>query len=311
MQNKPITSTQAPLSEYNSKTSTWQALGAEAAAPTLWQSILDMFQGWSGTPKDEDLVLEKLNQLKIISYNVWFDAIAYEQRYRAQFEIFKQEQAHIICLQEVTQKYTKMLMQDEWICKHFYMTLDLSKNENIVPYGCVILFNKHYFNVKQAFYNTFPTKMARRLTSVALSLKQNDAFVFAISTAHLESLNNAKTRAEQMQISNTTLQPFEHALFMGDMNVIHNEDATIAQEFVNFTDVWPALYNSDTGYTFDKNRCKHAMHQNRIDRFLIKGTKQWQATSMRLLGTSKIDTVKEADVWPSDHFGIIVHINLL
>jgi endonuclease/exonuclease/phosphatase family metal-dependent hydrolase len=76
------------------------------------------------------------------------------------------------------------------------------------------------------------------------------------------------------------------------------------------TDTWPALHPADPGYTC----CETATLDNpqptldaRIDYVFTRGP--WRATSSAIVGASLADRTP-AGLWPSDHAGLVVKLNL-
>jgi len=158
-------------------------------------------------------------------------------------------------------------------------------------------------------------------------------------------LNFSNYREKQLEIISTLLKDADTALLVGDFNFdsdinfsqhlekcqiadanqrdpvevdnppLNNEileNESIAKSFGDYNDVWQLLRPSEKGYTFDsvKNTMLQNYEQMRYDRVLFR-TKEnfWKPTEIHLLGTEKIEYMEEP-VFPSDHFGLELHLKL-
>ena len=106
---------------------------------------------------------------------------------------------------------------------------------------------------------------------------------------------------------------------VGDFNFCSTNATENGNIPKDFKDVWPEVRGEDPGWTEDTaiNRMhfnqKREHKQVRIDRVLISqegvsNELQWIPESIQLEGTEPIDDLPE--IWPSDHFGLLVSFKL-
>jgi len=272
----------------------------------------------------------RTKELILVTYNVWFEDHHLEERFKALCNILIETNADIICLQEVTPKFLKLLRKEEWIKK--YSILDPVGED---PYG-VCLLSK--IPIKSQGVWSLPTQMGR---SCLLAEFDIDGKSFVCATVHLESLNLPQYRKEQLKII-SNLSPFQNAntaILLGDFNFDSDinfsqhlekrfqierekdknpseieppelpkdetlENKNIGEFYQGFKDVWPHLSEGEKGYTFDSilNKMLTNYEQMRYDRILLRST-YWKPHKIKLLGTKPVDETKPK-IFPSDHFGL-------
>lgn len=253
--------------------------------------------------------------LRIITWNVWFDEYMRDERISSLLTIALSEGADVICLQEVVPEVEIAIRKDDTI-KRVY---DISPF-HIHGYGCLML-------VRPALKPTFtqiplPTRMGR-----SLLVARCDSVT--VGTVHLESLNSAPLRRQQLsEIAKSIVGTHVGTnILCGDFNFdstrnwadLLDQDANLTKgrraalendalaEILgeSWVDSWAALRPTDPGLTFDAQNnpyIPNPVERMRYDRLMVKGAQPCEAA---LLGTHPF-----SGVIPSDHYGLRVDIAL-
>jgi len=150
----------------------------------------------------------------------------------------------------------------------------------------------------------------------------------AIGTSHLESLDQAKMRKAQIKEGLDELESIairswkethtvEDLVFCGDTNIDEQVDGQVVPP-LPWQDVWSTAHSRDPGYTFDVKRNQMMAQQDvwarshnarlRYDRFWAR-LSYYEVGRCELLGTERLQDVSEP-VWPSDHFGLLLELEL-
>jgi endonuclease/exonuclease/phosphatase family metal-dependent hydrolase len=155
-------------------------------------------------------------ELKLVTYNVWFSEKNWANRARKLLQIVQAEHADIICLQEVTQHFLDVVLEEEWIRSN-YMVTD-ARGSTITPYGVLMIFRSSLKVFNSRLYE-LPTNMGRRFLLCDIQWKCGETL--SIGTVHLESLNNSEIREAQLsRIFDVTSQA-SHLVIAGDFNFHH------------------------------------------------------------------------------------------
>jgi endonuclease/exonuclease/phosphatase family metal-dependent hydrolase len=243
--------------------------------------------------------LLELEQLRVATYNVWFDPYESERRRRAVFEILESEHVDVIALQEVTAPFLSALTSCPWVRAEY--EISRIRFDASLRYDVVML-----SRLPVSGFTAYPltSTMGRKLHALRLEAQCGE---LTIAGVHLESMQNM-TPARLVQIGECTrvLARSPTSVWMGDFNAApeSSEDQALLREF---QDLWPLL-SKDPGYTRDTTRnamlaqVKDDRHQ-RIDRVLTRGD-TLKPVAIRLLGTEALPDSGEL-VFPSDHFGLV------
>ncbi|KAG2387435.1 hypothetical protein C9374_001767 [Naegleria lovaniensis] len=247
-----------------------------------------------------------VQELKIVTYNVWFDLLEREARMLEIVQICQNANADIICLQEVTRGSLEILTKQSWIRNNFYISDSLENGGTTVsPYG-VMIFVKKNLPVVKLFLNELPTRMFR--SALSLELKVNDQ-ILCFSTIHLESLDSQSLRAQQMYLISTFLKLYDTGFLCGDFNFdseenYHKDTTPLENEnlenfYPDFMDIWKELKYplQDMGKTFLGD-------QSRLDRMLLKSS-IFEPVEITMLGTKPFKEAHGKPIYPSDHFGLL------
>lgn len=146
------------------------------------------------------------NEMRCLTYNVWFADNNKEERYPAIMQMIEDSDAEFVCLQEVTHTFMHQhLLPSETVRRKYFVSGNTLPN-----YGVLILskYPAKYFEVP------FESGMGRSL------LICEPTNMPAVATAHLESgSGNAECRKLQLRFSLKRLaDAFEHVVFLGDCN---------------------------------------------------------------------------------------------
>jgi len=144
-----------------------------------------------------------------VSYNVWFGEFHSETRFEAISKLLWETQADVICLQEVTEKFIRTLSSQPWVRESYIIS---HVGPDIGSYGIWLLSK---LPVHSLYKIELPTFM-ERYCLVAECVINREIIVFA--TAHLESLDTAQIRKEQLEIISKHLQHYTNVIFTGDFN---------------------------------------------------------------------------------------------
>ena len=243
-------------------------------------------------------------ELTLVTWNVWFAEHHLEARADRLLELVRGCDADVICLQEVTRPFLERLLETGWIREGYWVSD--ATGDTLDGYGVVIV-----SRLPCATLRLFglPSNMGRRLLVAELL---TPAGRLAVGTVHLESMRGREeARAAQLELAFPVLKAIApSAVLCGDFNfgAGWRESEALDRGFV---DVWPALRGaSDDGFTIDAgvNRMLHTFSGTddpvRFDRVMLR-SKMVKARSIALLGTEAI-AESEPDVFPSDHFGLVV-----
>jgi exonuclease III len=240
---------------------------------------------------------------KVLTYNIWFSDININERLTKLLYLLNKENPDIICLQEVRKDVLAILVNKLKIYKFW----ETSLNEN-KTYG-VVIFSK-FKNTKTNIYKFKKTNMDRHFVIMELDLLDNKKI--NIVTTHLESefkKYNLKNTIKYHQFTNllSYLKCKNNVILGGDMNISNEEnDVYILDKF--WDDCW-ILNGSDNNkkYTYDCNTNifinKKTKYKSRLDRIYIKKNGNLELKDFSLIG-------KGEGIIPSDHYGIIVKIEL-
>jgi endonuclease/exonuclease/phosphatase family metal-dependent hydrolase len=242
-----------------------------------------------------------LEELRVATYNVWFDPYENERRRRALFELLEAEDVDVIALQEVTAPFLSALLSCPWVRAEYEVSR--IRFDESLRYDVVML-----SRLPVTRFTALPltSSMGRRLHMLSLDTQWGELLVGGV---HLESMREmTPTRLTQIGEIEPILCGAPAALWMGDFNASpESEEETLLR--TRFVDLWAAL-SQEPGYTRDTTRnamlarVKDDRHQ-RIDRILMRGD-VLSPRAIHMVGTDALPGGD--DVFPSDHFGLVAHL---
>lgn len=247
-------------------------------------------------------------QLKIMSYNLWFDKYMRNKRLNALIDLIEYHEPDVICLQEV--------ISDTYVILQKYLEGKWFPGELKYKYGCVI-FSK--YPIIESSNIEMTSNMGRSLTICTLDLtstiynfkdEPNDISKIVIVNSHFESefgINNVNkliqfeiTAKLMNEIYENTKTP---VILCADTNVTEYDSNKFDSSFIKLNDSWIMNgKNKNKEYTYDGNTNKNLKLRNinirsRIDRILYS-----KDDTLNLLD---YELIMDDDIEPSDHYGIM------
>mmetsp|Transcript_51511 Transcript_51511/g.159763 ORF Transcript_51511/g.159763 Transcript_51511/m.159763 type:complete len:329 (-) Transcript_51511:166-1152(-) len=261
------------------------------------------------------------SKLRVLTWNVWFDQFFASLRQQALMKELLAAAPDVACLQEVLPGFAEVLRGNAALCEVY----DISP-QSVAPYGCLMLVRR---DLRPQFgLEEFPTIMGRSLLFAECQDSSPGLFV---ATVHLESLNSAATRKQQLQVAARVLRRRPLSIICGDFNFDDTqtwgdwrrkapalsldevENNVLQQVLPSFCDTWRAVHPHEPGKTFDGMAnpiCVPDPHeQMRYDRLLASTDGGLKPTSAVMLGTADIEGATEG-LKPSDHFGLLVDLEI-
>jgi endonuclease/exonuclease/phosphatase family metal-dependent hydrolase len=241
-------------------------------------------------------------QLTVSTYNIWFNDLHAEQRYRAIAALLSRELPDVMVFQEVTDTALEILLAQSWIRKHYARVA--VADDNLGNYGMLMLSR---LPIRQATYTRLPTHLARGYLTATYTLNGVEQKIVSV---HLESGKKARQlRARQLSCLFRAFRGSGNVILLGDFNMRDSENPLLDPVY---RDVWPTLRPDEPGFTEDtsinhmrydmKNKDRHV----RFDRVLVKGP-AWTPEAIELLGREPI-AHSLPRVFPSDHFGVLCRL---
>ena len=278
-------------------------------------------------------MIKNVHQLKILTYNIWFDQYELVKRMKGLSTILKQEKPHVFGLQEVTLPAYNILQQ---YCATFFNEYQISPAGNPASYYTMLFIHKSLNCIQFRRINFNNSMQGRDIIIAAVLVKTMYGEIkCTFATSHLESLwTNRKQRGQQfeaaLQILTEKKQGSSECIYFGDMNMTKNEAIKYIEQYNQHNpnelqDAWLALgHNHKDGFTYNtaiNNMSKFAIrkshHKNtrvyreRLDRFFIRN-RHFQLSTINIIGNKKIEENihNKKYIFPSDHFGLTLTLKL-
>ena len=270
--------------------------------------------GWiPATPKQ---TLKSLipKPIRIATLNIWFDATLSTERWQQSLLNLCELKPDVICLQETTKKFLIQMSEQPWIQQDYFVS-DINGATFVDGswYGCAIAINKNLGTLPIIRMLKFPgSKMGRGLLTVDLSLvtSTNEQKTISIGTSHLESRKEDwPERQEQLKLVAKLLQT--NSIFCGDLNIYDDKEESTFISNLQWKDSYSASnITQGSGETWGKWHVdpKHNGELRRLDRILLRdGIK---VLKYEMFGDLKLQGLG-IDVYPSDHLGVCVDVEVL
>lgn len=241
-------------------------------------------------------------ELKIITWNVWFDPKFQAERIQGIIAEIQSYQPDVACLQEITTPILQFILASVDVHRYAVWYDEFSTK----PYGQIFIIKKNA-NVTAFGSSPFPdTKMHRRIFYITLKGQTT------ILNVHLESEfsghpNSAKARQLAYLLEFARVNFSRHrTIIAGDFNLTP-QDENWSQKIIQasiFTDISPLNHHFTYDYLFNTNIIRE--YRSHLDRVLCNVPVQRQ---FRLLGQKPIELAQSPGrIYPSDHFGILMHL---
>lgn len=247
---------------------------------------------WNISKKDFQVLP---NNIKIITFNCLMDI--YDKhitditpRLPIICQYLEKYNADIICLQEITIKMKRYIMDNTFIKQNYFIT----SNEPKI-YGQIIL-----SKFKPLSYNLVTLNGNHMKKYLHLLFKNSNGENIELYNIHLTSNDQSyceeKRKLQITQIINQIKD--DKVILLGDFNSEFKVD--------NFIDIWETLKPNENEYTFDyienelTNKITRKYNRVRIDKILLKDLKP---ENINLAFNEPINKI-----FASDHFGLISKI---
>lgn len=279
------------------------------------------------------------DQLRVLTWNVWFQPVKMRERIEAIGKIIKENDPHIIFLQEVTPEIMEVTFKSEWFRKSGYKCAQNILGLLQLPYF-VLVISKLQFRKPGLTHDFINSGMGRSLRIEYLKYK--DIPITAAST-HLESpvgpwiqggredmfspQRKAQMRQSFQVIGEKSITVGDFCIFGGDMNwndvLKRKRNDGLLPLPPGWKDCWleDPTHKGDPGYTYDakSNAMLLGYLRNRLDRIFWKG-ESFSLNRIEMLGKDPIPGVKYLKktksmekmlpVLPSDHYGLLAHFTV-
>jgi len=266
----------------------------------------------------------------LITYNVWFEAIAKEQRALELLRHVYEQNPDVCCLQEVTPAFEAIVRNHPFAKKHWVLTsLRDQQDKTHGMHGTIIFFNKALLKdgwTAHASFVGFPeTKMARCLLLLGLSSLAHGT-TLCIGTIHLDRTPSIRASEINHCIHHLGSEKSISSILCGDTNIASYAEITPLLN-AGYLDAGthPHLYDAvrtpdptygDFGIKINDGRPAQGPSR-RLDLVMCRNL---NIKAYRLLGRDPIarellkgtgaDKEKMMDIFPSDHAGICVDVEL-
>jgi endonuclease/exonuclease/phosphatase family metal-dependent hydrolase len=117
---------------------------------------------------------------------VWFESHNQKERTAVILQMIEEANADFVCLQEITGTFLTPLVQNSFVRNNYYLS-----GNGIRGYGICILSKFPCFFSETKFI----TGMGRSLLTCETRINGNP---FVVATSHLESMNSAELRKDQL-----------------------------------------------------------------------------------------------------------------
>lgn len=221
-------------------------------------------------------------ELSVVTWNIWFEAFARDERCEALNAALQELRPDIIGLQEATLRMLRPLLERDWVRRDYWCSASPSSHGG--THGVVLL--SRWEPVRLAF-DPLPGTMGRRMLWA-------DFADLRVGVVHLESASyNAPVRAEQLPVVFERLNEAPSAVLMGDFNLCSSWEENAGLD--------PAYADLGEGFTVDstRNPMLRKAKAVRFDRILLRSSR-WRAVGIEMLGTEPF----APGLHVSDHFGL-------
>jgi Endonuclease/Exonuclease/phosphatase family len=306
--------------------------GREGLDLGAWRSLSEE----SSFPSSEET--EFPAALRVVSYNIWFAELFWEERLDATVELVRSARADVVCLQEVTTRALFRLRDDPFVREDFVLS-DVT-GFSVHNYGVATLVRRDLVPFFAGFRLVdMASNMGRRILVAEFRKAMDGAAAVAVATVHLESLNSAPVRKAQLAVASRLMAGYDTALLCGDFNITATgtygdpaESSAVLDVLGEaredgWHDVWltqcqreapqtsQECEEREDAYTFDVVGNKMlgrrgpeggVEERGRIDRACVRGVDIDRCT-VRVIGNGPLEKQPagaERPIYPSDHFGL-------
>lgn len=246
--------------------------------------------------------------IRVATFNLWFSSKYRHERTVAVLDILHQEEAHVICLQEVTPDFLKQLLAEPWVQERYSITHKDQASLGVMKYATVMLSR---LEVVSYSLHELPSFMDRKLITGQFKVYGHQIIV---GTVHLESELQVQSRQQQMQCLHQWLGEKNLSyIIAGDFNFGTEAVENQSLEAYQWMDVWATKKRNEEGFTRDTvtNKLLHAQYpdglQARFDRVVAHTCESsscgLEPAHIERLGLEPVSP-ELPQVHPSDHYGL-------
>lgn len=256
-----------------------------------------------------------MNELTVLSYNIWFDETLYIERTNSLLNTIFINNPDIICLQEVKQNIYEILIK-QLKNYQYYFPKKINKD-----YGCVT-FSKYPIE-KCLDYQYENSSMGRSLIIIKINCPYQNLnkesilcgkIEVIIVNSHFESLFNKnkinEIKIKQYELARNLMEilynNYKNVILCADTNVMVHEENKFNEQFDNnqWLDSWKYKGSNSNNYTYDsenniylKIKLQKCKYKSRIDRIIFKSVNL-------MIEEFRILKAENEYIEPSDHFGV-------
>lgn len=265
----------------------------------------------STSGNDEKEFGSDMNQLSVMTYNVWSESHYFEERMLYIINIIKDSEPDVVSLIDVNSK--SMSLINKHLAKIYLIFEVFSQNED--KSGCVLLCSKKTLTLQedtQPFYYDYPK--GSRVIGADLTHIQSGFQFSALATRLNDNPDNDHIRDAQCAVLQQVIKDIDHFIVMGDFNIYSHEENAV-KRLNNINDTWVTLncpikikytFNGFNNPMINKDM---ALRNSRI--YYHSKTKVFSPFIMSLVGINNIQDIKEEAVKPSLYYGLESKYNLV
>ncbi|EAU85392.2 hypothetical protein CC1G_07086 [Coprinopsis cinerea okayama7 len=214
-----------------------------------------------------------------------------------------------ILLQEVHRDVFCVLLEDEWVRRHFIIAPGSpDKWPEGTAYGNVTLVSRVLTVVRSEILHYGKTYMGRTALAVYILLSEPEPsaeiVTICVVNTHLESLSDGFAyRSAQMELAGMFLQQAEvrGGVVAGDMNAISPEDHTLHMG-AGLKDAWRKGNEDEGGFTWGYQEHNPTQYPpGRLDKILYLPRRGYKMDPPERVG---VGVKTEEGTWVSDHYGL-------
>lgn len=321
----------------------WLTTLVEKIYPNEW-TIIPSWQWhikekkWKEVTNNKAVKKNSKASFSLLSYNVLYDipdktkGINHDTRIPALISLLKNLDVDIISLQEVTPSILKVLLEETWVRKSFYVTDCIENNASTVnPYGQIILSRFPIIDVK-----IYGFSIHKKIIAATISLFGVKTLVFSIHLTYGDNPEKGqRKRLEEMSVIKELSQTVDDSIITGDWNCVasnelidmkthytmeqitpYNFSTNPPSDFQDILDFFEnenyfdkVTFNPEENPTAKKTLLHQSSISRRIDRICIKSKNYqpriWLRTGMYPCGCNDDIFNPSKILYPSDHYGIL------
>eukprot|EP01061_Rhynchopus_euleeides_P045030 TRINITY_DN795_c1_g1_i2.p1 TRINITY_DN795_c1_g1~~TRINITY_DN795_c1_g1_i2.p1 ORF type:complete len:492 (+),score=112.21 TRINITY_DN795_c1_g1_i2:320-1795(+) len=161
----------------------------------------------------------RIKRFTIMTYNVLFDhylrdLIRSPKRHQSLFEVIREADCDIVCLQEVQPAFLKELLQEEWVRAQYWTSAEPACGS--LSYSGVVVLSRHAFS--SLAIHDLPQTCGNTSPCIRVTLPVDGSNDITICSAHL---NHSNMQVKTCQLANMLrlTESSQRSILIGDFNV--------------------------------------------------------------------------------------------